>query len=536
MDKIIDLNKLQKLNNKQKQRKSILLVDGQMPNFKGKDCYFSYSDDLGASDAAPYGLARISGFLDRHGKENKIIRLRDFASSAKKAELEKMIREADIIGISGLSNSAVEMFEFCLETKKKYLEKIIIGGREYFGLDYEWILKNQKKTGIDICCTSQGELVMLSMSLGVDKKEIGSIAYNEDEDGEIKKNEYFPRLSENAETEILHPQPAQKLPLEWYANTFLEFKKKFKHCGDTLVGSGCPYNCDFCANSRFLESRKYISSIEAAKKEIEVMAKSGIDFFFVRDLLLNARKENLDEFVEFMKKFNSDNEKEMKWIAFLSVKKQKNLKKMFAEMEKAGCIEVMVGVEDIVGDRAQLKKGANNETAAEFIDTAKEHMLVRAFLILGLPEHYKHSKEEIKESSLKFMKNHPQAIYRMGLWTPIVGTKDFEEYECALKENIRENPDFLKSHDTMHYVVDPKKMYDHLKIPEEKREINNANEWEALRDEIVKEYYESEEHNEFLKGLKGKSLLYEVAKEFQEITLNRLKNNETEKEFKIKMR
>ena len=522
MNKNIDLNKLQKLNDEQKERKNILLIDGQMPNIKGKDGYFFYSDDLETSDAAPYGLARVSGYLDRHGKENKIIRLRDFVSSAKKMKLDKIVREADIIGISGLSNSASEMFEFCSEVKKKYPEKIIAGGREYFGLDYEWILKNKEKTGIDICCTSQGELVMLSLSLGINKKEVGSIAYKDGE--EIKKNEYFPRLSENAEIEILHPQPAKKLPIEWHANVFPEFQKKFKYCGDALVGSGCPYNCRFCANSRCLESRKYSFSIKTAKKEIEAMAERGLNFFFVRDLLLNAREENLDEFVEFMREFNAGNKQKMKWTAFLSVKKQENLEEMFAEMERAGCIEVMVGVEDLVGDRAKLKKGAGSEAAAEFIDTAKEHMLVRAFLILGLPEHYKYSKEEIRESSLKFMKEHPQAIYRMALWTPIVGTKDFEEYEHALKENIRENPEVLKSHDTMHYVADPKKMYDHLKIPEEKWEINNEKDWGVLRNEIVKEYYESEEHKEFLDSLKGKGLLHEAAREFKEITLDRLNN------------
>src|SRR3990167_11097001 len=100
--------------------KNVLLVDGQMPNLKGKEGYFFYSDDpnnIETFDAAPYGLARISGYLDAYNVPNKIIRLRDFTSSPKKEELEAIIKESDIIGISGLSNSAPEMFTFCLETK-----------------------------------------------------------------------------------------------------------------------------------------------------------------------------------------------------------------------------------------------------------------------------------------------------------------------------------------------------------------------------------------------------------------------------------
>ena len=117
-----------------------------MPNLKGKEGYFFYSDDpnnIETFDAAPYGLARISGYLDAYNVPNKIIRLRDFTSSPKKEELEAIIKESDIIGISGLSNSAPEMFTFCLETKLKHPEKTIIGGREYFGLDSDWILKNK---------------------------------------------------------------------------------------------------------------------------------------------------------------------------------------------------------------------------------------------------------------------------------------------------------------------------------------------------------------------------------------------------------
>lgn len=527
---IIDLKQLQELS-KSKESKTVLLIDGQMPNMKGKEGYFFYSDDLQASDAAPYGLARIGGYLDHFGVKNEIIRLRDFLPF-RKDELEGMISETDIIGISGLSISAHEMFAFCSEVKKKHPEKTIVGGREYFGLDYKWILENQEKTGMDMCCTSEGELVMLTLSLGVKKEEIGSVAFK-NVAGEIKKNEYFPRLSEKAEFEILRPQPAKELPLEWHSNIFPEFQKKFKHCGDVLVGSGCPYNCSFCANSRFLESRKYAPSIEVAKKEIESMHERGVEFFFVRDLLLNAYEENLDEFVSFMANLKSAN-KEIRWAAFLSVKKHENLKGLFEKMEEAGCIEAMVGVEDIIGERAKLKKGAGTEAAAEFIDTAKEHMLVRAFLILGLPEHYKYSKQEIKENSLSFMKEHPQAVYRMGLWTPIIGTKDFEEYGALLKEDVRKNPEALRNHDTMHYVVDPEKVYEHLGISEEKREIKNAKDWEELRNEIVREYYESEEHKKFLESLKQKELIHEAAKGFQEMSLKRLSTEKNE--VKIKCR
>ena len=536
---IATTDELGKIIQEEKNRpKNVLLVDGQMPNLKGKEGYFFYSDDpnnIETFDAAPYGLARISGYLDAYNVPNKIIRLRDFISSPKKEELEAIIKESDIIGISGLSNSAPEMFTFCLETKLKHPEKTIIGGREYFGLDSEWILKNKNRTGVDLCCNSQGELPILSLAFGVPQEKIGSITY-EGGDEKIIKNDFFPRLDERSENKLLRSKPARELPIEWCANIFPEFQKQFKHCGNTMVGSGCPYNCDFCANSKFLESRKYIPSGETAKKEVKAMSDKGMDFFFVRDLLLNAEQKNLDEFIDFMTELNLNAEQKMKWAAFMSVKKHSDLNDLFRRMSDAGCVEIMVGVEDVVEDRRKLHKGLNTEAAAQFTDVAKDHMLVRSFLMLGLPDHYKYSKDEIKESLLLFMKEHPQAIYRIGLWTPIIGTKDFEEYKFALKEDVRENIDALKEHDTMHYVVDPLKIYDHLNVSPEKRYIQEANEWESLRNDVVKEYYESEEHREYLENLKGKEFLYESAKNFQEVALNRLNDTERGNEFGIMRR
>lgn len=535
MGKNIQIDELEELISNNSISKKVLLIDGQMPAVKNGKSYFYYSEDLKDFDAAPFGLARVGGYLDKHGIENKIIRLRDYYSSPEKLkELEEIIKEADVVGISGLSNSAAEMYRFCSEIKTKFPDKKIIGGREHFGLDYEWILNNQEKTGIDFCCTSQGELAMLSLALNIDPEKIGSIAFKNKE-GEIVKNDYFPRLDEKEPREILRPQPAKEMPIEWHANIFPEFQKHFKHCGDTLVGTGCPFNCTFCANHKFMESRKYVPSPSVAKQEIEAMAEKGIDFFFVRDLLLNASEENLNKFLEFMTRLKA-NGKEMKWAAFASVIKNGDMNELFQKMEDAGCVEIMVGVEDVVGDRKNLKKGNNNDVAAEFIDSAKEHMLVRAFLILGLPEHYKYSREEIKNNSLKFMKEHPQAIYRMGLWTPIVGTTDFEQYESMLSENIRTNYDALDNFDTMHYVINPEKVYQNSEISEEKQWVKNPQDWELLRDEIIKEYYESDEHKEYLNRLKGKQLLFEAAKNFQEITLNRLTGAEKQNEFKMKLR
>jgi hypothetical protein len=55
-----------------------------------------------------------------------------------------------------------------------------------------------------------------------------------------------------------------------------------------------------------------------------------------------------------------------------------------------------VGIEDVIGRREDIKKGNSLQTAIDFIEEAKEYVVIRALLILGLPVHYQYSREEIK--------------------------------------------------------------------------------------------------------------------------------------------
>lgn len=528
--KIISLDKLEKLAlDKGVSRKKILLIDGTQlylkEGNKERRGYFFHSKNAQVTDYINFGIFRIAGYLDKYNVPTRIIRLQDFNSDDKKDELRKIIIESDILGMSALSPSIDKAFKFCLDVKKEFPDKMIVGGAEHFALDYEWILQNKKITGIDVCCTKQGELPILALAVGVPKEEIGSVAYITEENG-LTKNQEFDRLKESCDFEIGKPVPARSMEKEWMPMIFPEMSKYFKYCGSTQTGSGCAYSCDFCTNENFL-GKGVANTMGTAEKEIENLYNQGVDFMFVRDALLNASRKHFREFIEFMKKSNDDHANKMGWFAFMSVKKDDELRK-FKEMAKAGCIMIGVGVEDVVGQREELHKGADLETAISFIDTAKEDLLVRALLIMGLPIHYNYSREEIKETTLQFMKKHPQGIYRLNLWTPIIGTEDFKSYGSVLEKDIRKDVSSFKEHDTMHSVVDPQKMYEKLSIPEEKRWVKTSEDWIVLRNEIVKEYLESKEHDEFLESLKDreilgqKGLLFNIANDFKNITLNGL--------------
>lgn len=531
-NKLISLEELEKLLlNENLPRKKVLLVEGNVPHFiegnEERSGYFFSSEDKTISDSTNLGIHRIAGYLDKFGVPNEIIRLQDIKSQE---DFQEAVKDADIIAMSALSPSINEAFSFCSKVKADFPEKTIIGGAEHFALDYEWILSHKEETGVDICCTGQGELPILALSLGVSPEDVGSVAFVEkkhDDETSIVKNRTFPKIgSRSSKSKLLQPIPAKPMKKEWMPMIFPELRKYFEYAGSTQTGTGCPYGCNFCTNENFL-GQDYIKTIDVAKKEVMNLYEQGVDFMFVRDPMLNTNHEHLDEFLRFMTALNESISKKIGWFAFIAVRKASDYieSERFKKMADAGCTVIAVGVEDVVGDRRKIGKGGTLEEATKFINAAKEHLLVRALTILGLPAHYSCTREEIKGMFLEFMKSNPQALYRMNFWTPIVGTDDFENYNTVLYKDIREDIGAFREHDTMHSVIDPTKMYDKLNIPEEKRWVKSPNDWMILRDEIIKEYLCSEEHQRFLDGLKGKShidkenLLYYIASDYKDLAL-----------------
>lgn len=504
-------------------RKKVLLIDGNLPT--GKDIAYRFGDDESLSSGiTPFGLARIAGYMDKYGVPCSIVRLQDFDNPSKKESLQQLLEQSDIIGMSALTPSINEAYAFLASVKEAYPSKTTIGGAEHFALDYEWILQHQNKTGVDVCCTMQGELPMLSLALNVSVGKVGSVAFaqNSGEEKIIKKNVNFPRLNERSqiESELARPVAARRLPKEWEPVVVPEIAKYFERCGSSQTGSGCNHKCTFCTNEKFLG--RFESTLETAKQEIRELFADEVDFLYLRNAMLNFSDKHLMEFVDFMRSENEQHEKKISWYAFMSA--QAGVTR-FKEMAEAGCIMIAVGVEDVIGKREEIGKDADLDLATRFVDEAKEHVLVRTLLIMGLKDHYRLSREEIKRKTLAFMKSHPQAVYRINSWTPIVGAEDFDNFQDYLTEDIRKNPKGFKEHDTMHGVIDHKKMYDELGVPEEQRWVKDPKDWIVLRNEIMVEYLNSPEHANFLETLKGKSIngrqdiLYNIAMEFKNITL-----------------
>lgn len=492
-------------------RKSVLLIDFTSAIRANDTNYFFYSDNEN-SPGYNLGINRISAYLEKYNVPVKIVRYEDYKNETE--WLLGIVEKFDIIGLNSLSFTVNSGFNLCKKIKEKFPNKIIIGGAEHFALDYKWILENQHLTGCDICCTMQGELPMLALSLGVDTSKIGSIAFIEN--GIVIKNNLYPYMTDNAEETLLNPVPVLNISKDIMKVAFPEFQSTFTNMGLTQTGSGCIFSCDFCTNFYFMGNR-FNETLNTCKSEIKNFINNKIDFFFITNALLNSSKKQLNDFIDFIEDININ--KKIYWSCFYSIHKNIELQQ-FERLSKAGCLMINVGVEDIVGERADLKKGAKTIDAIEFTEKAKKHLLVRTLLILGLPNHYLYTREELKEKFLSYMKKHPQAIYRINHYTPIFGTSDFKKYEAFLDENPRMNIETIANFDTLHPLLNPKKMYDSLNVTNDIRWVIKSSDWSVLQKEIILEYMQSKEHQTFLDTLKGNKMLFKIAVSYKKLILN----------------
>jgi len=323
-------------------RKSILLIDFTSSIRANDSNYFFYSNNE-SSSGYNLGIHRINAFLQKVNVPVKIIRYEDFKN--KTEDLFLLVAEADIIGINSLSFTINISYNICVKIKNAFPSKTIIGGAEHYALDHQWILENQLITGCDVCCTMQGELPMLALSLGINKSEIGSIAYIKN--GIVIRNNSYPALTDLANQDLLKPVPVLNISKELMSVAFPEFQSTFNFMGLTQTGSGCIYSCDFCTNFFFMGS-KFNETLTAAKAEINQFVKNNINFFFITNALLNSNKSQYNDFLKFIEKVNS--RKKIFWSCFYSVRMDQGFQQ-FERMAKAGCLMINVGVEDIIGER-----------------------------------------------------------------------------------------------------------------------------------------------------------------------------------------
>jgi len=206
---------------------------------------------------------------------------------------------------------------------------------------------------------------------------------------------------------------------------------------------GCPYNCDFCAVSRFFGTRQRHKPVSDILEDASSCPQKIL--LFVDDNIAFFRKYALELFKEMipLKK---------KWIgqASIGISKDQELMKM---AYRSGCRALLIGFESISegGTRTYRKTLKTLDENVQAVRRLRDNgILVMASLIFGLDS----DTEAIFDLGYEFLSKSKSAFFQGCLMTPYPGTLVFEN----LKREGRILTDDFSKYDTKKVVISPKNM------------------------------------------------------------------------------
>jgi len=263
--------------------------------------------------------------------------------------------------------------------------------------------------------------------------EIPGLIYNRDGETFINK--------------ICYPQDINQIPFP--ARNLLNNHKYFSllipsgYIGTIIISRGCPFRCNFCANSSFYEYRR--RDVKNVLKEIEnIISEHRIKYIeFVDDTFTYDY-----EFVVTLCELLLEKKLSIKWgcqtrADFLNAE-------LLALMRKSGCVKISLGLETAVDKiRAIIGKHIKLETYRNIFKLLKiNNIYSMALIMLGLPTERQCDMLKSLKAAKKLA---DMAIFQLNHVYP--GTTHF--HELKEKGKITENiwDDYMNYHADYPYYI-----------------------------------------------------------------------------------
>jgi radical SAM superfamily enzyme YgiQ (UPF0313 family) len=374
----------------------------------------------------PIGVYYIAAVLKENHYDVEILNWYNINETPHKIEEILLAKKPDVIGFSIMHANrwgGIEVARIAKRIDPKV--RIVFGG---IGAGFLWEHFLTHFPDIDFVVIGEGEHSFLKLIRCLEKghhnqiEHINGIAFRRA--GKIFKTDDAESIENIDET----PNPARYF--------------RYRHL---LLTRGCAWKCKFCGSPQFWGRRVRFHSVEYFVKQIELLYKEGITFFYFSDDTFTINQRRVIELCKTIirKKLN------ITWAAISRVDNV-NEDAMYW-MRKAGCIQISYGVES-GSEKIRSNLGKKISTAQikkAFATTQKYGILARAYFIYGCPQE---SWDTVRQTIdlMNEIKPLSTIFYILDIFP---GTELYEDYKK--RADVSDDIWLKRVEDIMYFETDP---------------------------------------------------------------------------------
>ena len=339
----------------------------------------------------------------------------------------KMLKEADIIGISSITSTAPRAFQIAKKFRSMGIP-IIMGG------PHSTFLPEESLKYADYVVRGEGEETIVELIEHLESQrplnDIKGLSYTE---GDAFIHNPDRPLIQDLDS---GPIPDLNIVHNWQKRTIIPI----------ATSRGCPFGCKFCSVIQMFGRKYRFKSIDRVIEEIREVASRKAHIFFIDDNFA-ANKERTKTLLKRMIAENIH----IEWSAQVRTDVARDAE-LIDLMVKTGCFTVFVGFESINPKTLSLyNKHQKVDDIVECIKTFKKALIgIHGMFVLGGDT----DDIETIRSTQKFAKRLGIDSVQFLMLTPLPGTPVFDD---LMKQGRLIHTDWAK-YDAHHAVFEPKLM------------------------------------------------------------------------------
>ncbi len=356
----------------------------------------------------PLGLLYIAAYVEKGGHE---VVVRDLTVRKKREEID--FKKYDIVGISTDTTRHRQALQLAKHAKSKGCT-VVMGGPHPGYVD-EAILSTKK---VDFIVHGEGEITFSELITALRKSDgrfhsIQGISFFSN--GQRVRTPPRPFI-ENLDS---LPFPARHLiSMEDYRRT----KLGGRDITPLVTSRGCPYQCAFCASSRFWGTKIRMRSVASVLDEVEeIHRRYHFNAVAFVDDTFNLFPKRVIEICHGIIERKLD----LWWWCLSRIDLLLRNEEMIKEMVRAGAKSVFIGVESSSPKTLEeLRKGIQVDETVRTVEMLKRNGLeIHASYILG----GLHDTVKTIHETIRFAKRLDTNVAQFSILTPYPGTAVYEK-------------------------------------------------------------------------------------------------------------